>query len=299
MRTAAGRRALQVALLVGGLFALGFLCGEQAHAADGVLSTTSRPSVTSATSMTSTTSAASTEVVSSDSAHGVRSLTKSSVGRVVSGSDDDQVVRPVARHVVRSVDTRVAQPVGRLVGTVVTGLAEVEAKLPALPGSSELPSLPDPSDLPGPSELPGMPGLPALPGQTLPAPVTSTPQPGSPAAPSATDEQDTEGSSAAAMPLTYGPWFAADAAVTGGVADPSAHRAGPAVQAPVQQAPPGDPGDALSGKSAVDNGTPRHGDAHAVTGCDRAPVRLVAGVAARAAADSTRDRYRDIPVFPG
>ena len=36
MRTAAGRRALQVALLVGGLFVLGFLCGEQAQAADGM-----------------------------------------------------------------------------------------------------------------------------------------------------------------------------------------------------------------------------------------------------------------------
>ncbi|MFD3314959.1 hypothetical protein [Streptomyces sp. NPDC058694] len=35
-RTAPGRRALQVALLVGGLFVLGLLCGEQARAADGV-----------------------------------------------------------------------------------------------------------------------------------------------------------------------------------------------------------------------------------------------------------------------
>ncbi|MFC8666712.1 hypothetical protein [Streptomyces sp. NPDC057199] len=35
-RTVAGRRALQVALLVGGLFVLGLLYGEQARAADGV-----------------------------------------------------------------------------------------------------------------------------------------------------------------------------------------------------------------------------------------------------------------------
>ncbi|MCQ4198168.1 hypothetical protein M4J08_003487, partial [Streptomyces parvulus] len=34
-RTAAGRRALHVALLVGGLFVLGLLCGERAQAADG------------------------------------------------------------------------------------------------------------------------------------------------------------------------------------------------------------------------------------------------------------------------
>ncbi|MFE9096121.1 hypothetical protein [Streptomyces sp. NPDC007264] len=35
MRTAAGRRALHLALLVGGLLALGLLCGERAQAADG------------------------------------------------------------------------------------------------------------------------------------------------------------------------------------------------------------------------------------------------------------------------
>ncbi|MFD7873183.1 hypothetical protein ACFV5G_03485 [Streptomyces sp. NPDC059766] len=35
VRTAAGRRALQGVLLAGGLFALGFLCGERAHAAQG------------------------------------------------------------------------------------------------------------------------------------------------------------------------------------------------------------------------------------------------------------------------
>ncbi|NEA62317.1 hypothetical protein [Streptomyces sp. SID12488] len=33
-RTAAGRRALRVAVLVGGLFGFGFLCGERAHAAE-------------------------------------------------------------------------------------------------------------------------------------------------------------------------------------------------------------------------------------------------------------------------
>ncbi|MDQ1048016.1 hypothetical protein [Streptomyces sp. V4I2] len=306
MRTAAGRRALQVVLLVGGLFALGLLCGEQAHAADGVLSTTSTSSVTRSVTSTaspasaastasvaptasaaSTTSAPSDDVVSSDSAQGVRSLAKS--------------------QVVRSVDVRVAQPVGRLVGTVVTGLAEAEAeaKLPSPPESSELPSPPDLSDLPGLSELPGPPGLPALPGQTLPAPVTSAPESGSPGTPSATSGQGTEGRSAAAVPLTYGPRFDVGAAMSGGagVAHTSAHRAGQlgeTGQAPVHHAPPpGDPGGALSDKSAVDNGTPRHGDAHAVTDNSRAPLRLVAGVAARAVADGTRDRYRDIPVFPG
>ncbi|MFY7568628.1 hypothetical protein ACOT81_29785 [Streptomyces sp. WI04-05B] len=35
-RAVAGRRALRVAVLVGGLFAFGFLCGERAHAAEGM-----------------------------------------------------------------------------------------------------------------------------------------------------------------------------------------------------------------------------------------------------------------------
>ncbi|MGW2449132.1 hypothetical protein ACWCSW_34300, partial [Streptomyces sp. NPDC001675] len=39
LRAAAGRRALQLALLLGGLLALGFLCGEQAHAAEGTPTT--------------------------------------------------------------------------------------------------------------------------------------------------------------------------------------------------------------------------------------------------------------------
>jgi hypothetical protein len=141
-------------------------------------------------------------------------------------------------------DDRVVRPVGRLVGAVVTGPAEAEARLPSPPESSEPPSLPDVPDLPGLSELPGtpglpvLPGLPALPGQTLPAPVASTPQSGSPGTPTATNGQGTEGRSAAAMPLTYGPRFDVGAAVSGGagVAHTPEHRAGPAGQAPVQHA---------------------------------------------------------------
>ncbi|MEU0041370.1 hypothetical protein ABZ063_47515, partial [Streptomyces sp. NPDC006333] len=48
LRTAAGRRALQASLLVGGVFALGFLCGEQARAADGRTPTALTTQVTSA-----------------------------------------------------------------------------------------------------------------------------------------------------------------------------------------------------------------------------------------------------------
>jgi hypothetical protein len=309
MRTAAGRRALQVAVLVGGLFALGFLCGGHAHAADGVLSVASTSSVTSTTPTAATALTASTASMTV-TASATAPVSAASAASAASGD----VLSSDPAKAVRSVDTRVAQPVGRFLDTVATGLTETEAKLPSLPEPSEVPSLPDPSDPPGLPEppgqpalpgipgLPGMPGMPALPGQTVPAPVASTPpQPGSPGSPTVTNGQGTEGRSAAAMPLTYGPRFVVGAAVTGDGAHASAYRAGPAEQAsaPVRHAPPGDPVGVLGGKSAVDNSTPRHGDAHAVTDDNRAPLWLVTGVAARAAADGTRDRHRDIPVFPG
>lgn len=49
MRAAAGRRALHLAVLVGGLFALGLLCEGQAHAADGTLAATTSPTASDAT----------------------------------------------------------------------------------------------------------------------------------------------------------------------------------------------------------------------------------------------------------
>ncbi|QOV36146.1 hypothetical protein IM697_40060 [Streptomyces ferrugineus] len=59
LRIAAGRRALRLALVVGGLLALGFLCGERAYAADGVSAGASSASGKSITSAASATSAAS------------------------------------------------------------------------------------------------------------------------------------------------------------------------------------------------------------------------------------------------
>ena len=129
----------------------------------------------------------------------------------------------------------------------------------------------------------------------------SAPQPGGTSTPpSATKEEQPQERSAAATHLTtYGPTFAAGAVTADRVAHTSAHRTVPAKQAPVASHAAARSGGVLSGKAAVDSGTPRHGDAYAVTGDDRAPLRLLAGVAARAAADGTRDRHRDIPVFPG
>ena len=95
-----------------------------------------------------------------------------------------------------------------------------------------------------------------------------------------------------------GPWFTGEYLAAGTAGHASAARTTRAA-APVRQAPAGDPNGALGSQSALDTGASRHGDAHAVTLNDRAPLRLVSGVAARADAAGTRDRHRDIPVFPG
>ncbi|KOG34083.1 hypothetical protein AQJ84_30825 [Streptomyces resistomycificus] len=321
-----------MALLVGALFTLGLLCGEQAHAAEGALPTTSEASEISVTSV----SAVSTSSLPygkrdagspaddhaldppADAADEVPVAGSAAGEPPVDETERVHVVQPVSRHVGRTVDTvhaEVTRPVGRLVDSVVERLAEAEAEAEAETGA-ELPSLPEfqvawPSapgyggpptfpELPG---RPGLPGLPALPGQTLPAPVTTAPQPDSPVAPAVTEEQESQGRSAVAVSLAYGPRGVAGPIWTGlaehAATHTSAHRAASAGYAPVRHAPPGNPGGAPAGKSAVDNGTPRHGDACAVTDNNQAPLRLRAGVAASAAADGTRDRHRDIPVFPG
>ncbi|MEV0638888.1 hypothetical protein AB0I77_28875 [Streptomyces sp. NPDC050619] len=313
-RTAAGRRALQVVVLVGGLFALGFLFGGQAQAADGAVSSATSSAVATSSaasaSASATSSVASTvgQAVNASGGRKAESGTAESGGPPVDARPVDarpvdarqpevgKALRPVTEQAVQSVAVRVVQPVGvgDLVHKVTAGLADVEAKAPPLP------SLPSPPDSPS---LPGLPGLPALPVQTLPlpVPVTPAPQPGSSATSPTTNEQAPEGLSTTATPLThgtYGPRFAAAPAIATGVAaHMSTHRAAPVWHAPAHQAP-GDPGGALSGKAAVDTGTSRHGDAHAVTFDHRAPLRLVPGAAARVDADGIRDRHRDIPVSP-
>ena len=337
MRTAAGRRALQVVLLVGGLFALGFLSGEQAHAADGAAS-------------------APVTEVSSVSAGGVRALTSGAVAGVTHTPADAAPAKPAApRRPADEVEVKVpplsgavpdspSRPDGADAADVVDAPAlpdvpnlpappDVPAlsdlaglsKLPPLQSLPSSPSLPPfPAFPPFPSQpsvptvpstptlpgLPQLPGAPSLPVHTLPIPVTPAPQPGSPTAPTAptaqraptvTDGQTPDGRSDAATPLTYGPRSTADADVTGVVARTPAHRAARPGRAPAHQEPSRDPGGALSGKAAGDSGTgsPRHGgDAHAVTFDHRAPLRLVPGAAVGADAYGTRDRHRDIPVSP-
>ncbi|MEU9897622.1 hypothetical protein ACIBCS_24555 [Streptomyces phaeochromogenes] len=339
-RTAAGRRALQVALLVGGLFVLGLLCGEQARAADGV-APASNPtdvvrSVTSSVEQLANSGSergssaappppASTATSGSDSATASGSGSSSEqpglpkaiapvtdeVQRVVRPVTEpavrpvtERVVRPVAEQVVRPVTERVippvaedvVRPIGDLVdqitGGVTGGIVERPAPPQWWPSLPQLPTLPG---LPGLPELPGLP-LPAVPGQTLPV-GTAPQQPGGATDDHRAAEKQSRDESAATV---YGPQFAGGPAAAGDdVRHHTDTRGTRAAQAPVHQVPDGDPTGALGRHSAVDNGSPRHGDAQAVALNERARPTLVPGAAADVTAAGTRDRHRDIPAFPG
>ncbi|MDO0912371.1 hypothetical protein QQM39_16405 [Streptomyces sp. DT2A-34] len=172
--------------------------------------------------------------------------------------------------------------------------------LPELPGT-ELPGTDLPgTNLPG-TDLPGtdLPALPAAPGQTLPVPVTGTPQPGPPA-PASGAGRDGEGrrTGKEAASVVFGPRFVAEVTASHTPVADGAHRGATAGYAPVRPAPIDHPSGVLGNRSAGDSGTSRHGDAHAVSLNQRAPLRLVPGAAARVDADETQDRHRDIPVSP-
>ncbi|MEU9580469.1 hypothetical protein [Streptomyces chilikensis] len=183
--------------------------------------------------------------------------------------------------------------------------------LPALSGPpvptaasvlSALPSLPTPAALPALSALSALPGLPCLP--ALPAPPALPAVPGAPGGPTSP-----------AVPgdvPAVGPGTTARCAVDAAEQPllPRGSRPVPqesgdgraatgAVPLPADRTPAGDPSGLPASTASADNGNPRHCDAHAVTSDARPPLRLRPGAAAGDDAAGTRDRHRDVPVFPG
>lgn len=208
-RTAAGRRALQVGLLVGGLFVLGLLCGEQARAADGV-APASKPTdvVRSVTSSVEQLAKGSEEprqrIGERPSGSNSRSTTVSPAtppppastaapDSTASGSGSEQpglpeaitpvtdevqrVVRPVADPVVRPVTEQVVRPVTERVippvaEDVVRPIGDLVDQVTGgiTGGIGERPAPPQWwPSLPQLPTLPGLPGLPESPGLPLPA----------------------------------------------------------------------------------------------------------------------------------
>ncbi|MFD8389727.1 hypothetical protein ACFV2N_11155 [Streptomyces sp. NPDC059680] len=271
LRTAAGRRALQLVLLVGGLFALGFLCGEQAHAADGTLVPAQ------ATSMRSAGTAAQGEGAV-QAVEAVRTATGRVVGRVHTvGERTVTPVRDVLDTVSRTVETTAAQAVAD----------EPRTSAPSLP----LPDVTQVADVPG---------------RPTPEPKSTAPVPqrhSGAAAPAPVERQKqrharAHGRTAVGAPAPVAVYGPETAAVPRPVMHTFARHGSAALGVPGRPTPTGD-SDGVLGKQAADGGASRHGDAHAVTLDDRAPLRLAPGAAARVDAPHTRDRHRDIPVFPG
>ncbi|MET9082573.1 hypothetical protein ABZX77_11855 [Streptomyces sp. NPDC004237] len=301
-RTATGRRALQLALLVGGLLALGLLCGARAQAAEGVSST---PSLTSVVAQ----KLPLRDVLTPHKAHKTpepqtpasapRKATVAVAGKPVTEATEAVPVVPVVDEALKAEQVhQVVRSVTDSVTAVTESLDETVRQVSELPSKvSVLPAVPV-------VRLPELPVVSELPGELLPAPVVTVPrpaqpQPQSPATATAGTGHEKSGTRASVTAaVSYGPRLTVVTLTSDRAAQAGGHGAARPVGAPSRPAPAGDPDGAL-GKSAVDGGASRHGDAHAVTFVDRAPLRLVSGAAARVDAAGTRDRYRDIPVFPG
>ncbi|MBB4897453.1 hypothetical protein [Streptomyces griseomycini] len=310
MRTAVGRRALEVALLVGAVFVLGMLCGERAQAADGMPGETAPVSPSTGTAGTVGTAVP-------DPVNSARTAKLNGGARPVAGRTppadsrkSEAVGTPAADPVPlplgtlgRSVGERVVRPVGELVGAVTGRSAVSPEELPALPGLTR------------PAPLPYLPGPPAVPGHALPAPITPGPEPEAPAPrpetptapppPSADASSVPQGRAGAVAPVAFGPDASAsvdtvdaDGTTRGGEGHGAPRGAAHTEPAPAPHAPADQPDGAVGHRSTADNGAPRHGDAHAVTPCPRPPLRLVPGATEHAEATGTRDRHRDVPVPP-
>ncbi|MFF7235990.1 hypothetical protein [Streptomyces collinus] len=316
LRTAAGRRTLQLVLVVGGLFVLSFLCGEQAHAAEGA-----------PTAVTG-------QVISP-----VRDVARTASGALertqaeVSALPPPPAVPPAHLPTLPPAPTVHLPAVPQLPATQLPPLPHLPAvQLPALP---HLPALPG-------TRLPALPRLPAPPGTPEPAPGSPSPslpqdpggsgpsarseRPARPAAdaPAASASRSARngGTAAAAGPAhrvrgearaaasgarpsatAYGPHAAGAAHVSAAPARAAARPAAAPLAlfagTPAPPRPTGDP-DGVLGKQVADAPAPRHGDGRAVAPDARAPLRLVpAGTVVRADAPRTRERHRDVLVAPG
>ncbi|GGU83497.1 hypothetical protein GCM10010260_15290 [Streptomyces filipinensis] len=268
LRTAGGRRVLQLALLVGGLFTLGFLCGEQAHAADGF------PVPAKVTSIAAP-------------VHGAGERVVPPVRRIGA-----QAVAPV-----RDVMTTVSRSLKDAPGARAVGKPRSSAPSPHLPPLTQ-----EPDD--------GT-AAPAAPAPPAPQPQAMAPRPqryGGAAAPGRIEyhhrarAQARGADGAPAQVAPHGPQVAPHGPQTAPVPRRAAHTPAydgiAAVGAPGCPAPSGDPAGVL-GKQAADGAASRPGDAHAITLDHRAPLWLGPCATAYAEAPRTRERHRDIPVFPG
>ncbi|MEV5612855.1 hypothetical protein [Streptomyces sp. NPDC052225] len=284
LRTAAGRRALQLALLLGGLVALGLLCGGRAHADD--TSTALAPRAAAVGERVAEPVERVAEPVREARARVVEPVREKVVRPAVDTAR--KVTEPVGDaeliHAATDIATGVTGTVSRVTGDAVGGLASVTPE-PLPSGAADLPALPELPAPPGQSEPPAAQPAPAPPAS--PAPHHADPAPRSGARPA----------EAPAGPAAYGTaWF-------GDVHGTHPHHADAAGRIAVHPAEPGVParpdGIPSANASAGDGGSTRHGDLHAAAFGARVPVLLPPGALASGRPAPVADRHRDIPEFPG
>ncbi|WP_030145558.1 hypothetical protein [Streptomyces violaceorubidus] len=318
LRTAAGRRALHVALLVGGLFVLGLLCGGRAQAADeepgtpqGALGRVLDVSARARSPL----DAGSVQDAEAVSGAGSRALLPD--------------LRPVTEEAARTVEDQVVRPVGDVLETMTEAVVLPDPSGPADPADPAGPAGPadqtdvtepsDPVDVPDLTEVLDLTEVPGLTGTTDPsdlsgrsrsavpnprvepartvADASDTADPSDTGGVRAAEDRATEGAGSPARAVGYGPESGdgpAPAVHTRG------HRSGTAHPgyAPAHPAPTGDPDGTLGTASGADQGTPRHGETRAVAPQHRLTFRLVPGASERADAAGLRESYRDVPVSP-
>jgi hypothetical protein len=146
MRTAAGRRALQLTLLVGGLFALALLCEGQAHAADGTPTASAAPAAAGTQDGTAQTAEGAARrfegTVSNGAGHGSREPMAHRGHPTTSAGHVPHVESPVLRSGGRAASPaaqRDAKPVGRpapgALAASVAPVASVTGTAPAVGGT--------------------------------------------------------------------------------------------------------------------------------------------------------------------
>jgi len=278
VRGAVGRRVLQVVLLLGGLVTIGFVWAGQAQASSGPVSTEA-VSTAGVASPSSAAAVSSAGVESSAESAKPNRLVERTAAKTV-GTAEGEVVRPVAERVVEPVRDEAVAPVRELAGRAAGEVAGAPEQLPSLPA---------------------LPGLPVPPGASAQHPPGGTaPHDGRGAVGQVGGGTGAHDGRGAVSVSSYGPGFVGGLSASG-----SGEQTRHAVSAvrgphlPVRQAPGSDPVGVLGGGSAVDNGSPRHGDAHAVAFAQYMSVRFGSGAVAWADVPAPRDRHRDIPALPG
>lgn len=204
-RTAAGRRALQVALLVGGVLVIGLLCGERAYAADGADGRVDSPGPRPVSGVGSARIAGVSEAVGAVGERGVRvaghtgEAVSKGLGAARAKEPSSSASTPTTLPklpVLSAPPSASKSPVLPLLSappsTSKSPTLPVLPDLPVLsapPTAPKSPTLPDLPALPKPSVLPDLPDLPhpSGPSNLLPAPpagaVTLPGVPGLPAVP--------------------------------------------------------------------------------------------------------------------